>query len=59
MNKLAWFKSTYSSHNGACVECARTPDGSMAVRDSKHLATSPLAFRREAWREFLAAVRRA
>jgi hypothetical protein len=54
MDKLTWFKSTYSSANGQCVECARTKDGGMAVRDSKHLAPVALSFSRAAWREFLA-----
>jgi hypothetical protein len=59
MDQLTWFKSSYSSHNGACVECAHTPDGSMAVRDSKHPADPALAFPRAAWRDFLAEVREA
>jgi hypothetical protein len=54
MDKLTWFKSTYSSGNGACVECAHTPNGGMAVRDSKHLAIPPLSFPRAAWQAFLA-----
>ena len=58
-HKLTWFTSTYSSGNGACVECARTSDGGMAVRDSKHSADPALAFPRDAWREFLATIRRA
>lgn len=58
-DKLTWFKSTYSSGNGACVECAYTPDGGMAVRDSKHTAGSALAIPREPWRQFLANVRSA
>jgi hypothetical protein len=57
MDQLTWFKSTYSSGNGQCVECAYTPDGGMAVRDSKHPAVPALAFPREAWHEFLAEAR--
>ena len=53
MDKLTWFTSSYSSGNGQCVECARTPDGGIAVRDSKHQPGPALAFPREAWREFL------
>jgi hypothetical protein len=54
---LQWFKSSYSSGNGQCVECARTPDGGMAVRDSKDpdgpkLVTSPAD-----WRAFTASVK--
>lgn len=54
MDKLDWFKSGYSSANGQCVECARTPDGGMAVRDSKHTAGPALAFKTGAWQAFLA-----
>ena len=57
MDKLTWFKSTYSSANGQCVECARTQDGGMAVRDSKHQPDLALAFPHKAWRDFLATVR--
>ncbi|MEV5880665.1 DUF397 domain-containing protein [Streptomyces sp. NPDC052101] len=32
---LAWWKSSYSSEQGACVEVAHAPLGRMAVRDSK------------------------
>ena len=35
MSELEWFKSRYSSGNGACVECALLPDGGMAVRDTQ------------------------
>jgi hypothetical protein len=49
-----WFKSSYSSPTGQCVECARTPDGGMAVRDSKRPCGGALAFPRHAWREFVA-----
>ena len=57
MDKLTWFTSSYSSHNGQCVECAHAPDGGMAVRDSKHPANPALAFPRAAWRDFLAETR--
>ena len=59
MDQFTWFKSSYSSHNGACVECARILDGGMAVRDSKHPAYPALAFPCAAWRDFLAEVREA
>ena len=59
MDNLTWFTSSYSSANGECVECARTPDGDMAVRDSKDLAVPALAFPGEAWRAFLAHARQA
>ncbi|MFE6165828.1 DUF397 domain-containing protein [Streptomyces sp. NPDC056486] len=34
-NELAWWKSSASSENGACVEVAHAPEGWMAMRDSK------------------------
>jgi Domain of unknown function (DUF397) len=58
MDKLAWFTSSYSSFNGQCVECARTHEGGMVVRDSKDAVGVVLSFRKEAWREFLAGARR-
>lgn len=54
MDKLTWFKSTYSSANGQCVECARTQVGGMAVRDSKHPDGHALTFKRATWQAFLA-----
>ena len=32
---LMWFKSTFSSGNGQCAECAHLPDGGIAVRDAE------------------------
>jgi hypothetical protein len=54
MEDLSWFKSSFSSANGQCVECARTADGGMAVRDSKDRGGSVLRFTSEQWRVFLA-----
>jgi hypothetical protein len=59
MDKLTWFKSSYSSYNGQCVECAHTPDGGMAIRDSKHATGPALSFPRETWHQFLSNVRHA
>jgi hypothetical protein len=58
MDQLTWFKSSYSSANGQCVECARTQDGGMFVRDSKHPAAQVLSFPRETWQSFLATAKR-
>ena len=58
MDKLAWFTSSYSSANGECIECARTREGGMVVRDSKDAVGVVLSFGKEAWREFLADARR-
>lgn len=32
---LQWFKSSFSSGNGQCVECAWLSGGGIAVRDSR------------------------
>ncbi|MGC9536764.1 DUF397 domain-containing protein [Streptomyces sp. UG1] len=53
--ELAWFKSSYSSGTDgeSCVEIATTP-GTIHVRDSKHLDTSPrLALTPEPWAPFV------
>ncbi|HEX4830409.1 MAG TPA: DUF397 domain-containing protein, partial [Trebonia sp.] len=57
MDKLTWFTSSYSSGNGACVECARTEAGGMAVRDSKHVVGPALSFDRATWHAFLGTTR--
>jgi hypothetical protein len=57
MERYSWFKSSYSSPTGQCVECARTQDDGMAVRDSKHPSGVALAFARAAWHTFLRDVR--
>jgi hypothetical protein len=54
MQDLAWFKSSYSSANGQCMEAARLADGGMAIRDSKHPDGPVLRFSAEEWRAFLA-----
>ena len=57
MDKLTWFTSSYSSANGECVECAHTPDGGMAVRDSRHPVGPALTFKSATWQAFLASAR--
>jgi hypothetical protein len=57
MEHYSWFKSSYSSPTGQCVECARAQDGGMAVRDSQHPTGAALAFARAAWHAFLGDVR--
>jgi len=51
-----WFKSSYTSGQGNCVEVARLPDGA-AVRDSKNRSGPVLRFSTEAWQAFLSAVK--
>jgi hypothetical protein len=52
MNEPAWFKSSYSSANGQCVECALLPSGEMAVRDTQHRGGAVLSIPADAWRKF-------
>lgn len=51
-----WFKSSYTSGQGNCVEVARLPDGA-ALRDSKNRSGPVLRFSAEAWQAFLSAVK--
>jgi hypothetical protein len=44
--RLRWRKATASQANGSCVEMAPMPDGSVAVRDSKHPDGGVLVFTR-------------
>ncbi|CAM5321160.1 DUF397 domain-containing protein [Kitasatospora aureofaciens] len=53
MSELAWFKSSYSTNEGAqCVEVAETP-GVVHVRDSKDKSGPQLAFELAAWEAFV------
>lgn len=55
-----WHKSSYSDHQGDCVETGTFPDArGVAVRDTKHHRTGPvLAFSADAWSAFLAKVKK-
>jgi hypothetical protein len=55
-DNLTWFKSTFSSGNGQCVECAHLPGSGMAVRDTKNRLGPVLRFAADEWKEFLASV---
>jgi Domain of unknown function (DUF397) len=55
-DNLMWFKSTFSSGNGQCVECAHLPDSGMAVRDTKNRLGAVLRFAANEWKAFLASV---
>jgi hypothetical protein len=49
-----WRKSSYSSDQGGeCIEIAELPEATVAVRDSKNPTGPRLAFRPEAFVEFL------
>ena len=51
----AWFKSSRSAGNGACVEVAITSTY-IGVRDSKNKTGPSLAVDRKAWNEFIQGV---
>ncbi|MFJ3216159.1 DUF397 domain-containing protein [Kitasatospora sp. NPDC086801] len=54
---LDWFKSSYSSNGGQCIEVSNSMPGIVPVRDSKDPEGHALAFPADAWRSFVAAVR--
>jgi hypothetical protein len=51
---MDWFKSSFSAHNGGCVEVRRTSDGGMEVRDTKDRSKPAHEFNREEWAAFIA-----
>jgi hypothetical protein len=58
INSADWRKSSYSGGNGGgCVEVARNIPDLVAVRDSKDRDGAVLAFTREEWQTFAAAVK--
>jgi Domain of unknown function (DUF397) len=53
-----WQKSSYSSDNGPnCVETQLTPDGYVAVGDSKDRSQGAFTFRPHAWEAFVNSVK--
>ncbi|MEV0278086.1 DUF397 domain-containing protein [Streptomyces sp. NPDC050610] len=54
-----WFKSSYSSNGGACIEIATnlTSCGVVPVRDSKNPTGPALKIDASAWSDFVAFVR--
>jgi Domain of unknown function (DUF397) len=55
--ELIWRKSSFSGDNGACVELAAVPEGTVAVRDSKNPDGAMLIFTRAEMRAWLHGVR--
>ncbi|MFJ9842359.1 DUF397 domain-containing protein [Kitasatospora sp. NPDC101155] len=55
----AWFKSSYSSNGGDCVEVAGNlvTSDTVPVRDSKDPEGLSLVFAADAWSAFVSAVR--
>ncbi|MGW3040834.1 DUF397 domain-containing protein [Kitasatospora sp. NPDC001159] len=54
-----WFKSSYSSNGGECVEVAgnQLAEGSVPIRDSKNPEGPSLVVTVDAWSAFVSAVR--
>ncbi|MFJ9179679.1 DUF397 domain-containing protein [Streptomyces sp. NPDC102360] len=53
---LHWFKSSYSSDQGECVEAATRP-ATIHIRDSKQPHAPALTVTAPAWTAFLATLR--
>jgi Domain of unknown function (DUF397) len=52
LNTAPWRKSSFSAHEGACVETAPLADGRIAVRNSNHPQAGVVLFTRaemDAW----------
>lgn len=54
---VAWFKSSRSNAQSACVEVAFTGDGSVPIRDSKDPDGPALVFPPDSWSAFLGGVK--
>ncbi|MFJ4185332.1 DUF397 domain-containing protein [Kitasatospora sp. NPDC089509] len=53
----AWFKSSYSSNGGDCVEVAANVPGAVPVRDSKDPNGPALTFSPDSFATFVSAVK--
>jgi hypothetical protein len=54
LSKATWKKGSHSGPEGGdCIEVARIPPGTVAVRDSKNLLGPALAFTYDEWTAFL------
>ncbi|MER7846242.1 DUF397 domain-containing protein [Kitasatospora sp. NPDC096077] len=53
----AWFKSSYSSNGGDCVEVAANVPGAVPVRDSKDPNGPALTFSPDSFAAFVSAVK--
>lgn len=54
---VTWKKSSWSAHNGNCVEVAVLPATSFGVRDSKDTNGPILIFDQRTWSQFLTNIR--
>ncbi|MFE4977115.1 DUF397 domain-containing protein [Kitasatospora sp. NPDC056651] len=57
LTEAAWFKSSRSNAQSACVEVAFLNSGIIPVRDSKDPSGPALAFPTDAWTAFITAIK--
>jgi hypothetical protein len=58
LTQAHWYKSSWSSYNGNCVEIAELGGRRIGVRDTKDAGSGPvLIFGETAWRSFLDGVK--
>jgi hypothetical protein len=53
---MRWVTSSFCADSG-CVQAARTPDGHIAVRNSRHPDGASLEFTQAEWRAFVTGCR--
>ncbi|WP_327681839.1 DUF397 domain-containing protein [Kitasatospora sp. NBC_00458] len=56
LSHAAWFKSSYSTNGGECVEVSASFPGAVPVRDSKDPQGPALVFPADAWHSFVTAL---
>jgi hypothetical protein len=54
--RTEWFKSSYTTENGLCLEARRTPSG-IDLRDSKNPTGPRLRLPAASWATFLSEIR--
>ncbi|WDZ93145.1 DUF397 domain-containing protein [Nocardiopsis sp. HUAS JQ3] len=54
-----WYKSSYSTASGECVEAARLVSGEHGMRDSKQPELGHLAFASAEWHPFVSSLKAA
>ncbi|MET7298102.1 DUF397 domain-containing protein [Embleya sp. NPDC005575] len=57
LRSLAWFTSSATGDQGACVEIAHLPGGGVAVRDTKDRTKLPHLYTAREWDAFLFGVK--